>query len=80
MDRNTSDRGEGRDADTRFDRKPRPAIRAKMGTISHVSTLAGYALRKDGRRYAFSIMANNYNSEAAAVRKMIDRIALTLLQ
>ena len=65
---------------TRFDRKPRPAIRAKTGTISHVSTLSGYALRKDGRRYAFSIMANNYNSESAAIRKLIDRIALTLVQ
>jgi serine-type D-Ala-D-Ala carboxypeptidase/endopeptidase (penicillin-binding protein 4) len=64
---------------TRFDKTPRPQIRAKTGTISHVSSLSGYALRKDGRRYVFAIVANNYNSDAAAIRKLIDRIALALL-
>jgi D-alanyl-D-alanine carboxypeptidase/D-alanyl-D-alanine-endopeptidase (penicillin-binding protein 4) len=64
----------------RFDGKPRIGIRAKTGTISHVSSLAGYAIRRGGGRYAFSIMANNYNAEAAAIRKLIDRIALALLQ
>jgi serine-type D-Ala-D-Ala carboxypeptidase/endopeptidase (penicillin-binding protein 4) len=63
----------------RFNNRPRPQIRAKTGTISHVSSLSGYASRKDGRRYIFSIVANNYNSEAAAIRKLIDRIALSLL-
>jgi D-alanyl-D-alanine carboxypeptidase/D-alanyl-D-alanine-endopeptidase (penicillin-binding protein 4) len=64
---------------TRFDKRPRPQIRAKTGTITHVSSLSGYASRKDGQRYVFAIMANNYNTEAAAIRKLIDRIALALL-
>lgn len=55
-------------------------IHAKTGSISHVSTLSGYALRKDGQVYGFTIMANNYNSPHAPVRKVIDRIALALLQ
>ncbi|HYP13843.1 MAG TPA: D-alanyl-D-alanine carboxypeptidase/D-alanyl-D-alanine-endopeptidase, partial [Bryobacteraceae bacterium] len=64
----------------RFDKKPRPDVRAKTGTISHVSALAGYLLRKDGRRYAFAIMANNYASPSADVRKLIDRIVLEFLK
>jgi serine-type D-Ala-D-Ala carboxypeptidase/endopeptidase (penicillin-binding protein 4) len=64
----------------RFEQTPRRGIRAKTGTISHVSALSGYALRKDGRRYAFSIVANNYNADAATIRKLIDRMAITLIQ
>jgi serine-type D-Ala-D-Ala carboxypeptidase/endopeptidase (penicillin-binding protein 4) len=63
----------------RFDGIPRPGIRAKTGSISHVSSLAGYATRKSGRRYAFSIVANNYNAESLAIRKLIDRVALALI-
>lgn len=65
----------------RFDRQSRSSsIRAKTGSISHVSSLSGYAFRDDGRVYAFSILANNYNSEHTPVRRVIDRIALALLE
>jgi D-alanyl-D-alanine carboxypeptidase/D-alanyl-D-alanine-endopeptidase (penicillin-binding protein 4) len=63
----------------RFDKIARPRIRAKTGTISHVSSLSGYVMRKNGKRYAFAILTNNYNSEAAQIRKLIDRIALALV-
>jgi D-alanyl-D-alanine carboxypeptidase len=45
-----------------------------------VNSLAGYALRADGKSLVFSIVANNYNSPAAPVRRVIDWIALALLE
>lgn len=67
--------------DERFN-KTRAAlnIRAKTGSISHVSALSGYALRPDGRRYAFAFLANNYNSAHKPIRAVLDRIALALLE
>lgn len=62
----------------RFESVARPSIRAKTGSISHVSSLAGYADRRDGRRYAFAIVANNYNSVHKPVREAIDKIALAV--
>jgi D-alanyl-D-alanine carboxypeptidase/D-alanyl-D-alanine-endopeptidase (penicillin-binding protein 4) len=55
-------------------------IRAKTGTISHVSSLSGYAIRGDGKTLGFTVMSNNYNAPHAPVRKVIDRIALALLE
>jgi hypothetical protein len=37
-------------------------------------------MRKDGTMLAFSILANNYNSDHAPIRKVIDSIALALLE
>jgi D-alanyl-D-alanine carboxypeptidase/D-alanyl-D-alanine-endopeptidase (penicillin-binding protein 4) len=65
---------------SRFDKSPLAAnIRAKTGTISHVSSLSGYALRPDGRVYAFAILANNFNAASTPIRKVTDQIALALL-
>ncbi|MEJ7606461.1 MAG: D-alanyl-D-alanine carboxypeptidase/D-alanyl-D-alanine-endopeptidase [Bryobacteraceae bacterium] len=64
----------------RFDQRPKASqILAKTGTLSHVSTLAGYALRKKGGIYAFSIMVDHFTGESRQARKAIDRIALALV-
>lgn len=56
------------------------AIRAKTGTITHVSCLSGYAGLDSDNRIAFSIMANNYSAPAADVRGLIDKIGGAILQ
>ncbi|HEY7487837.1 MAG TPA: D-alanyl-D-alanine carboxypeptidase/D-alanyl-D-alanine-endopeptidase [Streptosporangiaceae bacterium] len=50
------------------------AVRAKTGTLSDVSTLAGLAYDADGRVLAFAFMVNNVKSVAAA-RVALDRLA-----
>lgn len=72
--------GEDGTLSLRFDRLPEAAyIHAKTGSLSHVSALAGYALKPNGGRFAFSILVNNYNSDTASIRKTIDLIALAVL-
>lgn len=65
----------------RFAKNPRgKLIRAKTGSLSHVSALGGYA---ESARYgpiAFQIVANNFNGPSQEVRSVIDRIALALVQ
>lgn len=43
-------------------------LRAKTGTIQHVSSLSGYVRASDGERLAFSIIANDVPSPARAKR------------
>ncbi len=54
-------------------------IMAKTGSLSHVTALSGYAERKGGKRYAFSILVNNYNGPAADIRDVIDKICNELV-
>ncbi|WP_321470962.1 D-alanyl-D-alanine carboxypeptidase/D-alanyl-D-alanine-endopeptidase [uncultured Paludibaculum sp.] len=56
------------------------AIRAKTGSISHVAALSGYAGEDDGKRLAFSIIANNYTASSAEIRSIIDKIAVAILE
>jgi D-alanyl-D-alanine carboxypeptidase/D-alanyl-D-alanine-endopeptidase (penicillin-binding protein 4) len=66
---------------TRFPDSPAAGhIRAKTGTLNHVSTLSGYAERRDGSWLAFSILVNNYNGQAAEVRSVMDRICTLLVE
>jgi D-alanyl-D-alanine carboxypeptidase/D-alanyl-D-alanine-endopeptidase (penicillin-binding protein 4) len=55
-------------------------IHAKTGTLSHVTTLSGYAERTDGSWLAFSLMVNNYNGPASEVRGVVDRICTLILE
>jgi D-alanyl-D-alanine carboxypeptidase/D-alanyl-D-alanine-endopeptidase (penicillin-binding protein 4) len=50
------------------------AVRAKTGTLSDVSTLAGLAYDSDGRLLAFAFMVNKVKSTSAA-RVALDRLA-----
>jgi D-alanyl-D-alanine carboxypeptidase/D-alanyl-D-alanine-endopeptidase (penicillin-binding protein 4) len=55
-------------------------IRAKTGTISHVTALSGYAGESPARRVAFSIISNHQTATSAEVRALVDTIALEILR
>jgi serine-type D-Ala-D-Ala carboxypeptidase/endopeptidase (penicillin-binding protein 4) len=52
---------------------------AKTGSLTHVSALSGYVNRRDGKRYAFSILVNNYNGPSSDIRDVIDKICSLLV-
>jgi D-alanyl-D-alanine carboxypeptidase/D-alanyl-D-alanine-endopeptidase (penicillin-binding protein 4) len=73
--------GEDGTLNNRFDGNPAARrIRAKTGTLSHVSALSGYADSPSRGRLAFSILVNNYNAPASEIRDVIDRIGLLLTE
>ena len=55
-------------------------IRAKTGTLSHVSALGGYLEHPRLGRLAFTVLVNNYNTPASEVRLGIDKLVMTLLE
>jgi D-alanyl-D-alanine carboxypeptidase/D-alanyl-D-alanine-endopeptidase (penicillin-binding protein 4) len=55
-------------------------IRAKTGTLSHVSAIGGYAVSASGNRLAFAILVNNYTAPVSEVRTIIDRICMLLVR
>ena len=65
----------------RFSKTPaRGLIRAKTGSLAHVTAISGYATTEDGRHLAFSVMTNNYGVQASYVRSLADRICVALIR
>jgi D-alanyl-D-alanine carboxypeptidase/D-alanyl-D-alanine-endopeptidase (penicillin-binding protein 4) len=60
-------------------KKLKGRIFAKTGSLTHVTALSGYAERRNGRRYVFSMIANNYNGPAADIRDVMDKICSLLV-
>jgi D-alanyl-D-alanine carboxypeptidase/D-alanyl-D-alanine-endopeptidase (penicillin-binding protein 4) len=59
------------------------AVRAKTGTLTHVTALSGVATTRDGERLAFSILTNNWPgplSGPGSPREMEDAIAVALAE
>jgi D-alanyl-D-alanine carboxypeptidase/D-alanyl-D-alanine-endopeptidase (penicillin-binding protein 4) len=54
-------------------------LRAKTGTLSHVSALGGYLERPNGRRLAFSVFVNNAQASSGAVRAVMDKLVAALM-
>jgi len=46
--------------------------------MAHVDALSGYIQRRDGSWVAFSILVNNSNQSAAAVRAVMDKICILI--
>ncbi|VVN22645.1 D-alanyl-D-alanine carboxypeptidase DacC [Pseudomonas fluorescens] len=55
-------------------------LHAKTGSMAGVSSLSGYITDAQGRRLVFSMISNNYLSEAAPIRALENRVALALTQ
>lgn len=56
------------------------ALRAKTGTLSHVSALSGYILNSGRPRFAFSAMVNHANMNSSAARDLLDKIVEEILR
>jgi D-alanyl-D-alanine carboxypeptidase/D-alanyl-D-alanine-endopeptidase (penicillin-binding protein 4) len=54
-------------------------VHAKTGTLSHLSTLSGYAQTLSGKRFAFSILCNKINAPSGKAAAAIDQIVQLLV-
>ncbi len=55
-------------------------VRAKTGRIAGALSLAGYAVNRDGRRFAFAILANHPRGSIDAVHQTIDRLVEEIVE
>ncbi len=55
-------------------------LHAKTGSMAGVSSLSGYITDAGGRRLVFSMVSNNYLSDAAPIRGLENRVVLALTQ
>jgi D-alanyl-D-alanine carboxypeptidase/D-alanyl-D-alanine-endopeptidase (penicillin-binding protein 4) len=59
------------------------AVRAKTGTLTHVTALSGLVTTRDGERLAFSLLTNNFPGPLSAPsgpRAMEDAVAIALAE
>ncbi len=71
----------GKDGTIRFRMEDTPAagrVRAKTGTLEDVSALSGYVESVGGRRYAFSLLVNDYPSSLRQATAAEDAFAVAL--
>ncbi len=54
-------------------------MRVKTGTMTGVSSYAGYATRPNGDKVSFSILVNNSTSGASALRPKVDRLLAAIV-
>jgi D-alanyl-D-alanine carboxypeptidase/D-alanyl-D-alanine-endopeptidase (penicillin-binding protein 4) len=72
--------GEDGSLGRRFTGPEKGHVRAKTGTLSHVSALGGYLEHPKHGRLAFTVLLNNYNTLSAEARQGIDKLVGTLLE
>ncbi len=73
--------GEDGTLDWRFSRTvAKGRIRAKTGTLSHVTALSGYATTVDGRDLAFAVYVNNFGVSTSYIRDIVDRVMLAAIE
>lgn len=53
-------------------------LRAKTGTASNVSSIAGYIDTKSNKKYSFAIFIQNHNTETDKVKKLEDDIIMEI--
>lgn len=54
-------------------------VRAKTGTLSHVTALGGYLDTERGERLIFSVIVNNANDSATEIRRWVDKLVMLFL-
>lgn len=70
--------GEDGTLSTRFKNWTGGRVRAKTGTLTHVTALSGYLDTPAGDVIAFSIMTNNANTNSAGIRGFVDSLVMAL--